>query len=263
MYHSGGGPDTRGGPRVGRGAKSVLTIAVVSCLAVAATGETGLASTGKTGTGAGTAGTARTASTTSTARTHEVSRSTADDMGQDISTALYVVNRYWSSHWRQFFTGRYTRPTVFGGYARGYRRPPVCGGKRLGYQNAFYCRPGDYIAWDLGLMRDGYASGDAWVYLIIAHEWGHAVQARLNAGLVSRAKELQADCLAGAVLYGAAYDGTLRFESGDVEELSDALTELADETPWTDVGDHGNATQRVSSFTQGARYGVYGCLPSS
>ncbi|WP_433258820.1 neutral zinc metallopeptidase [Streptosporangium sp. CA-135522] len=185
----------------------------------------------------------------------------ADDMDTDIATAVYVVNRYWASHWSQFFTGRYSPPGVFGGYRSGGRKPPFCGGRRLDYGNAWYCRDGDYIAWDVGLMEDGYRFGDAWVYLVIAHEWGHAVQRRLKRSLVLRTYELQADCLAGAALYGAAADGNLRFERGDLEEIEQVHRRLGDETPWTDVSDHGTAAQRMSAFRRGAGHGVPGCLP--
>lgn len=184
-----------------------------------------------------------------------------DDMDKDISTAVYVVNRYWATHWSQFFTGGYSRPGVFGGYRKGGRRPPFCGAKRLGYDNAWYCRDGDYLAWDIDLMEEGYSSGDAWVYLVIAHEWGHAVQRRLAGSLLLRTYELQADCLAGAALYGAAADGTLQFERGDLEEIEEAHRRLGDETSWTDVSDHGTAAQRISAFKRGARYGVSACLP--
>jgi uncharacterized protein len=186
----------------------------------------------------------------------------ADDINEDIATARFAVNRFWSSHWSTYFNGRYNAPTIFGGYGKGSRRPPVCGGERLGYRNAFYCSDGDYIAWDVNLMRDGYRSGDAWVYLIVAHEWGHAVQARLHRSLISRAQELQADCLAGAALYGAARDDVLRFERGDVQELSASLSRLSDDYDWTDVSDHGSPAQRIGAFNQGAKYGVRGCLPS-
>ncbi|WP_289974866.1 hypothetical protein [Streptomyces sp. SRF1] len=47
----------------------------------------------------------------------------------------------------------------------------------------------------------------------------------------------------------------------DAEESADALTALADRTPWTDVSDHGNAAQRVSSLGRGAWSGVTSCPP--
>ncbi|GAA1516350.1 hypothetical protein GCM10009677_57080 [Sphaerisporangium rubeum] len=183
-----------------------------------------------------------------------------DDMNQDIKTAVYAVNRYWAAHWRQYFPGYYRPPYVLGAYGGGLRAAPVCGNSRVAYDNAVYCPYGDYIAWDITLMAGGYRAGDAWVYLIIAHEWAHAVQNRIPSRFVPAAKELQADCLAGAVLSGAARDRTLVFEDGDVGELRAALRALADDTPWTDTGDHGNARQRVNAFTYGTRHGVRGCL---
>jgi predicted metalloprotease len=110
-------------------------------------------------------------------------------------------------------------------------------------------------------MAAGYEKiGDAWVYLIIAHEWGHAIQARLDQSLVSPAAELQADCLAGASLKGAAQDGLIQFEPGDDEEIGKTLSEVADDFPWTSESDHGNAQQRTSAFSQGANGGVAACI---
>ncbi|MCM3807120.1 neutral zinc metallopeptidase [Streptomyces sp. DR7-3] len=182
---------------------------------------------------------------------------------RDIDAAVSVTNTYWQTHWPQLFTGGYNPPRLLGAYDGGTPGSPVCGSEPLPDDNAVYCPDGDYIAWDMDLMRWGHARGDAWVYLVIAHEWGHAVQNRLDAGLVDLARELQADCLAGAVLFGAAQDGTLTFEEGDTEELADALTALADRTPWTDIADHGDASQRVSYFSRGARSGVKSCLPNA
>jgi predicted metalloprotease len=97
----------------------------------------------------------------------------------------------------------------------------------------------------------------------VAHEWGHAIQARLDQSLNSQASELQADCLAGAVLYGAVRDGTLTFEEGDVKEIATALTAVSDETPWTSVADHGDPFERTGAFDQGRRGGVPACLPGA
>ncbi len=181
----------------------------------------------------------------------------------DIQAAVSVTTAYWSTHWSEFFTGAYGPPRVQGAYDGAAPDVPACGSEPLPDDNAVYCPAGDFIAWDMDLMRWGHQRGDAWVYLVIAHEWGHAVQNRLDAGLVDMARELQADCLAGAVLFGAARDKTLTFEDGDTEELADALTALADKTPWTNTSDHGDATQRVSAFNRGAESGVKGCLPTA
>ena len=110
-------------------------------------------------------------------------------------------------------------------------------------------------------MAAGYEQiGDAWVYLIIAHEWGHAIQARLERDRVSVQAELQADCLAGASLFGAARAGLVTLEPGDTEELAQTLAAVADDYPWTDESDHGNARERTSAFSAGANGGVKACV---
>lgn len=184
-----------------------------------------------------------------------------DDINEDIRSAQYVINRFWAAHWSEFFSGRYSPPRVLGAYDGGWSDTPTCQGYPLPDDNALYCWPPyDFVAWDVDLMRMGYRQGDAWVYLIIAHEWAHAVQARIPERLLSRQLELQADCLAGAALFGARDDGTLYFETGDTAEIAAALRAHADDTPWTDVSDHGTAAQRLGAFNRGARQGVGGCF---
>jgi uncharacterized protein len=181
----------------------------------------------------------------------------------DIDAAVQVTNDFWAAHWAEYFTGTYTPPRVAGLYGPPYTAP-TCGNVPPEPDNAFYCRTGeDFLAWDAGLMSKGAVQGDAWVYLIIAHEWGHAVQYRLSAELESRSAELQADCLAGATLYGAVADGTLQFEDGDEKEITNALSALSDDTPWTQEGDHGDTFERIGAFDRGRAGGVPACLPQA
>jgi predicted metalloprotease len=192
-------------------------------------------------------------------------RSGAPALGEvldDIKGAEKVVNEYWTRHWSDFFTGPYRAPRVVGLYDGAAPDAPTCGGEKLKEDNAFYCAPEDFVAWDGKLMSRAAQVGDSWVYLVIAHEWGHAIQARLSRELNSPAAELQADCLAGSVLYGAARDGRLVFEQGDEKEIAAGLTAIADETPWTDPTSHGDVFQRIQSFSQGRTGGVPACIPS-
>ncbi|WP_433158712.1 neutral zinc metallopeptidase [Kribbella sp. CA-247076] len=180
-------------------------------------------------------------------------------MAEDEGTAVDAVSGFWSRNFTRAFNQPYQSPRVAGAYTG--TDGPTCGGEPSVAFNAYYCRPGDYLAWDEELMAAGYSQiGDAWVYLIIAHEWGHAIQARLNAELVSVAAELQADCLAGAALQGAAQDGVIAIEPGDAQELAQTLAAVADDYPWTDVSDHGNAEQRTASFNTGVRGGIPACI---
>lgn len=181
------------------------------------------------------------------------------EMTSDERGAVNATDTFWRRHFSELFGTEYESPQVTGGYVG--KDGPSCGGQPSVPNNAFYCSAGDFLAWDENLMAAGYERiGDAWVYLIIAHEWGHAIQARLDRGLVAVAAELQADCLAGATLQGAQRDGLLQIEPGDAEELSQTLVAVADDFPWTDESSHGNAKQRLSFFNKGASGGVPACF---
>jgi uncharacterized protein len=185
------------------------------------------------------------------------------ELEEDVDTAVRSTNQFWARHCSELFTGTYRPPNVHGFYdGDNPDAAPFCGPQPPVPLNAFYCPSEDLLAWDVDLMSQLHEAGDAAVYLVVAHEWGHAVQQRLSTQLVTLDAELQADCLAGATLLGAARDGTIRFEQGDQEELARVLAALADRTPWTDVGDHGDTSQRIGSFARGGRDGVAACLPT-
>ncbi|MEV0283087.1 neutral zinc metallopeptidase [Kribbella sp. NPDC050820] len=182
-----------------------------------------------------------------------------DTMDKDIQSAVEVVDDFWRQTFPEAFGEPYESPRVAGGYTG--VDGPQCAGERSVPFNAYYCPTGDYIAWDEDLMAAGYSQiGDAWVYLIIAHEWAHAIQARLDTDQVSVAAELQADCLAGASLQGAAETGRIAIEPGDAQELAQTLAAVADEYPWTRVSDHGNIQERTSAFSLGVNRGVEACI---
>ncbi|WP_051467016.1 hypothetical protein [Actinomadura oligospora] len=194
-----------------------------------------------------------------------VSGSAAEEtasLQQDLQDAQDIVDGFWRRHWTETFGGRYAPPAVLGPYdGANTATIPRCGARRLERDNAAYCPDGDYLAWDEDLMRDGYGTGDAWVFMVIAHEWAHAVQHRMPSALVSARGELQADCLAGAALSGAARDGALRAETGDRIEIDAAFHQIGDGAPWARPGDHGTAAQRIAEFARGGARGVRTCLP--
>lgn len=184
---------------------------------------------------------------------------TPEESDADMAMALQIADGYWRNHWSQYFTGTYTPPRVVGLYDSRTTQL-ACGGAPVPTGNALYCLPEDFVAFDLVFMEDVYGLGDSFIYLVVAHEWGHAIQARLNVDLQHVAKELQADCLAGAVLYGAARDGALQWEAGDTQELANSLNAAADQFPWTRIGDHGNTAERIGSFNAG-QAGPAECIP--
>jgi len=252
-------------------AASGLVLVLAACGGVTGTAAVGQGAAGPT---TSTATTTTKSSSSSPRTTTTTPRSTAtatdltldsgvtiEELKGDIDGAQTVVDGYWTAHWSDFYTGTYTPPTVVGLYdGTDPDTAPQCGGEPLEAYNAFYCPDNDSVAWDASLLVNGADQiGDSWVYLVIAHEWGHAIQARLEGSLVAQAQELQADCLGAAALYGAVADGTLEFDAGDEQELVTSLSALSDQMPWTMTADHGDAFQRVQWFTLGRNGGVNAC----
>jgi predicted metalloprotease len=190
---------------------------------------------------------------------------TLADLQMHADDAVAIFDEFWATHWSEFFDGEYESPAVLGGYSGAVAFP--CGDEAADAEdmsdNAYYCFPDDYIAWDWGLFSERYLDeviGDSVVYLIMAHEWGHAIQGRMNEEAVSVTDELQADCFAGASIAGAIADGIFVEDSGDRGEVFQALASFADEVEWGDVEDHGSADERIEAYQLGEAEGLAGCL---
>lgn len=184
---------------------------------------------------------------------------TPQEADADQNLAYRSVDGYWSRHWSDNFTGRYAPPINVGLYDS--RQAPVpCAGGLWTSNNAWYCGATDSVGFDLKFMERVYELGDSFIFFVVAHEWGHAIQSRLVPDIQAVRRELQADCLAGAALFGAARDGTVQFEDGEARELINSLNSVADEYPWTMTGDHGNADERIANFRTGFN-GPMACLP--
>ncbi|WP_157970461.1 hypothetical protein [Nakamurella deserti] len=138
-------------------------------------------------------------------RSSVVTDAAASDPAATAATTLDAVQDFW----RQAF------PVSFGtGWVelRGGLRPLDSGADGDGALciatpdqitgNAYYCPADDGIVYDTGVLvpvlTDHYGTGGLTASL--AHEFGHAVAARLGAPAEPLFRELQADCLAGAAL---------------------------------------------------------------
>lgn len=132
--------------------------------------------------------------------------------------------------------------------------------------NAFYCDPDDYIAWDdVGLFPDLYTTyGDFTLGLVIAHEYGHAVQTQVGLDGPTIVIELQADCLAGAWAAAVAAQQTtgVPFERADLDNAIGGFLTFADPlgTPAGDPTAHGTAFDRLNSFAEGFEAGAEICV---
>ena len=194
-----------------------------------------------------------------------------ETLDSEVAAAIGVTEAYWND----VFTGwgvTWIGPQLYNGdgfYDSATGTGPTCGDESDVEMNAFYCGHGEvgqgFVAWDQQLLELGYANlGDAFPYLVIAHEWAHVAQERFEADgeapAVLAQHELQADCIAGATLAGAVDSGHLNLESGDTDELVLSLKALGDNHAWSGGSDHGSSDERVAWFTDGFNGDIESCL---
>lgn len=185
--------------------------------------------------------------------------SLGDTFEGDVELARTLSERFWAEQFQA--AGRAYQPvTGFVPYS-GESGPP-CGGQPSLPNNAFYCSAGHFIAYDEDWLREMWdRMGDASVYIVIPHEFGHAVQAQLMSSFqLNIQAELQADCYAGATLGALVRGGQLVAEEGDEEELFANLEAAGDPTDaWWDPNAHGTGAQRQAAFVRGYNRGVGSC----
>lgn len=202
-----------------------------------------------------------------------------------IEAVLPLIDRFWRKNARKLSRdARYEPPGALIAY-RGANGPPCAGksGDRVA-GNAFYCptlsppddcrtvsRNGywcvdrDRIAWDeqeltFPLYRD---VGDLAAALVIAHEWGHLMQARAAEPFYGEdppiGNELQADCLAG--VWAREMERQGRLVRAGLENAIDGLYQLKDPdgTQWVEPRAHGTQYQRRRAFLLGFKAEIPGC----
>jgi predicted metalloprotease len=160
--------------------------------------------------------------------------------------------------WLREFEARawkYSTPQRVQAYSRRIRT--ACG-RSVSY-NAFYCRASDSIYYDTRLLQDEFSDiGDFAPIVIIAHEWGHSIQAQRSLYRQMRSTgrlERQADCFAGAYVRDASARGVLA--DTDADEAAELIRNLPRSRT------HGTPQQRLASFQNGLEGGVDACLEQS
>jgi uncharacterized protein len=146
----------------------------------------------------------------------------------------------------------------------------ACGRADPVREAAFYCVIDEkiYYSSEFRTLIENQIGDFAWV-IVVAHEWGHHIQAKLgfDLGVVpDRAGEVapiefehQADCLAGAYAIDAELTGWL--DPGDIEEAL-TITEISGDPPgtaWNDPRAHGTGDVRIDVFMTGYSAGISGC----
>ena len=182
--------------------------------------------------------------------------------------AVEDLQKYWSQEYPALYGSEY-EPLAGGLYALTSTSPegPECA---QGYGdvagNAFYCKLDDSVSWDAaGLLPDLQKKfGDFVIPVVLAHEWGHAMQQRsgfFEANELTVSAELQADCFAGSWSRHAKDSGVFDVSEAQLDSALAGILDLRD-TPGSSAEDpsaHGSGFDRVSAFQDGFDNGASTC----
>ena len=176
--------------------------------------------------------------------------------------AIADLQEYWAEQYPKLYDEDY-KPLDGGLYAStpDSETGPECaeGYADVAAMVAIYCRLDDSIAWDAadGLPGLQKKFGDFVIPVILAHEFGHAVQQRSGAfdqNELVVSNELQADCFAGAWARHAKDDGIFDVNAADLDRALAGVLDLADYPGTTSDNTptaHGSGFDRVSAFQDG------------
>jgi uncharacterized protein len=187
------------------------------------------------------------------------------DYTQTLENVLRSLEAYWSEALPATFDVPYSGPDRYAYYRPDQAPGPSCGGQPAPPKNAFYCPADNVIAWDeTGLMIPYYVqAGDFAAAFVLAHEFGHAMQARIpRKERLGVLVELQADCFAGA--WARAVQEQKALSEGDLDEATLAVFSARDlpGTSFTDPAAHGTGFERTRAFTDGYEGGPGDCSPA-
>ena len=141
-----------------------------------------------------------------------------------------------------------------------------------GLVNAGFCEQDNTIGWDRTVLLPALraAHGDMAITMVLAHEYGHAIQkqATMNPkGVPTLVAEQQADCLAGAYVRWVAEGKSPRFTMSTGEGLNNLLAAmisfrdpvLSENDYIGSEDEHGSAFERISAFQFGFTDGPAAC----
>ena len=192
----------------------------------------------------------------------------SDDPKEVADRAVEAVDSYWRDTYPEVYGGPFEPLAGFYPYGPN-TPPPPCGTPPPDYEmiadNAFYCPGDDIIAWDEHRLMPALNEefGAFTVAIVIAHEFGHAVQDRFSTFDRTVDLELQADCFAGAWAAHVADGQAPGFDAGDVDLDKTVAGMIAiRDLPGTHPDDpsaHGSGFDRVSAFQDGYENGAVKC----
>jgi predicted metalloprotease len=200
---------------------------------------------------------------------------TDGDGGKDDEIAAQSVSdleTFWQDAYGQTFDGQFEQVKDLFSWDSNDYDGTFCDESTAGLINAAFCEDDNTIGWDRGVLLPSLrqANGDMAITMVLAHEYGHAIQklAKLNKkGTPTLVAEQQADCFAGVYLRWVAEGNSPRFTLSTGDGLNNLLAAmisfrdpLLSQDDYYDSGDeHGSAFERISAFQFGFTDGASSC----
>ena len=189
--------------------------------------------------------------------------------------AIDDIQKFWEDHYNDIYANSYS-DLVGGVHAADPNSTEVMpngcdydGDYTYVEDNAFYCDEGDFIVYDNTKLFPEFADqfGPLVTAVILAHEWGHAIQSPTRSNVMyslrSTTIELQADCFAGAWVGHVQADtiNGLSFSEADITGALLGMMQIGDSPGDSsyDVNAHGSGFARVSAFQDGFVGGLAKC----
>ncbi|MGY4712496.1 neutral zinc metallopeptidase [Mycolicibacterium sp. CBM1] len=197
------------------------------------------------------------------------------DDGKDDEIAAQSVSdleAYWQGAYGDTFSGEFAPVEALVSWNSDDYDGTFCDESTAGLINAAFCEDDNTIGWDRGVLLPALrsANGDMAITMVLAHEYGHAIQkmAKLNKkGTPTLVAEQQADCFSGAYMRWVAEGNSPRFTLSTGDGLNNLLAAmisfrdpLLSQDDYLQSGDeHGSAFERISAFQFGFTDGPSSC----
>lgn len=200
---------------------------------------------------------------------------TDGDGGEDDEIAAQSISdleTFWQDAYGQTFDGQFEPVNELFSWDSNDYDGTFCDESTDGLINAGFCEDDNTIGWDRGVLLPSLrqANGDMAITMVLAHEYGHAIQkqAKLNKkSTPTLVSEQQADCFAGVYMRWVAEGNSPRFTLSTGDGLNNLLAAmisfrdpLLSQNDFYDTGDeHGSAFERISAFQFGFTDGASSC----
>ena len=184
--------------------------------------------------------------------------------------AIADIEEYWKAEYAKTFPGTLKPVSRFISWdakAPEQKSVKFCRSDTYQVVNAAYCSGDHTIGWDRGVLLPEVQKkyGAMAVVMVLAHEYGHAIQGQAKiAGFLTPVlvQEQQADCLAGVFLRHVAEGNSKHFTMNMTDGLDGVLgvtVAIRDTDPSDPDNVHGSAFERVTAVQLGYNDGAAAC----